>query len=61
MSLPDFLARLTQALESAGVPYMICGSVASFFHGVPRTTQDVDLVVQLTGFDVPKLLEHLPE
>lgn len=61
MSLPDFLARLTQALEDAGVPYMICGSVASFFHGVPRTTQDVDLVVQLTGFDVPKLLEHLPE
>jgi hypothetical protein len=55
------MARLTQALETANVPYMICGSVASFFHGVPRTTQDVDLVVQLTGFDVPRLLQCLPD
>lgn len=51
MSLPNFLGRLTQALEAAGVPTMICGSVASFYHGVPRTTQDVDLVVKLTGSD----------
>jgi hypothetical protein len=58
--LPEFVARLTRALESAKVPYMICGSVASFFYRVPRTTQDVDLVVQLTGFDVPRLLQFLP-
>jgi len=61
VSLPDFLARLTQALDAAEVPYMVCGSVASFHHGVPRTTQDVDLVVKLTGYDVPRLLQHLPE
>lgn len=61
MSLPEFLARLTLALDAAQVPYMVCGSVASFFHGVPRTTQDVDLVVELSGFAVPRLLSHLPD
>lgn len=61
MSLADFIGRLTAALEAAGVEYMICGSVASFFHGVPRTTQDVDLVVRLDPGQVEALLAQLPE
>ena len=60
MSLQVFLGRLTGALEAAGVPYMLCGSVASIFHGVPRTTQDVDVVVELTGQRVAALLARLP-
>jgi hypothetical protein len=59
--LNQFLSRLTIALETAGVEYMICGSVASIIHGVPRTTQDVDLVVMLSGAQVPKLLTAFPQ
>ncbi len=41
----DLLAKVTAALDTAGVPYMVTGSFASSFHGEPRMTQDIDLVV----------------
>ncbi len=52
MSLPKpeyFTAALkvVDVLESLGVPYLIGGSVASGIHGIPRSTQDVDLVVDM--------------
>jgi hypothetical protein len=40
-----FLARLTVKLADAGVPSMVVGSFASSFHGVPRSSQDLDLVI----------------
>lgn len=39
------LGRIVQLLESAGVPFMIAGSFASAAHGLPRTTQDLDVVI----------------
>jgi hypothetical protein len=41
----EFLPRLVSMLDTAGVPYMLAGSFASAYHGTPRTTQDVDLVI----------------
>ena len=32
-------------LEAASIPYMVAGSHASSYHGQPRATQDVDLVI----------------
>jgi hypothetical protein len=40
-----FLTRLTVKLTDAGVPHMVVGSFASSFHGVPRSSQDLDLVI----------------
>jgi hypothetical protein len=45
MSLFDTLSTVVQALDGAGVPHMLAGSFASTYHGEPRTTQDVDIVV----------------
>lgn len=59
--LSEFLVRLTSAMEAAGVEYMVCGSVASIIHGVPRSTQDVDLVVLLTEKELPRLVAAFPE
>ena len=39
------LGRFGQLLDSAGIPFMVAGSFASTAHGRPRTTQDLDLVV----------------
>jgi hypothetical protein len=61
VSLRDFLERLTGALDQAGVPYMIAGSVASTYYSAPRTTQEVDLVVELDGARLRSLLASLPE
>jgi hypothetical protein len=43
--LQGLLERLVRLLEGAGVPFMIAGSFASAAHGMPRTTQDVDIVI----------------
>lgn len=42
----DFLNRLTAKLSAAGIPFMLVGSVAASYHGHPRSTLDIDLVVE---------------
>ena len=39
------LARAAGALGAARIPFMVAGSFASSVHGLPRTTQDLDLVI----------------
>jgi hypothetical protein len=42
------LQLVLRALTEAEVPYMLVGSFASTVHGAPRTTQDIDLVIDPT-------------
>jgi hypothetical protein len=53
------LVAVLAALEAAGVPYMIVGSLASNFHGVPRSTRDADIVVQLSAGSLERLRREL--
>jgi hypothetical protein len=39
------LELVAGVLGAAEVPYMLTGSLAASFHGAPRSTQDIDLVV----------------
>jgi hypothetical protein len=55
----DFLRRLIDVLEKAGVPYMIAGSLASSFHGRPRATNDIDLVIVPTESQLRRFLNIL--
>jgi hypothetical protein len=41
------LIEVTAALDRAGVEYAVGGSFASSFHGLPRTTDDIDIAVFL--------------
>jgi hypothetical protein len=47
--MPPFkpLVRLIEVLDRFEIAYQIGGSVASSAHGIPRTTLDVDLVVDM--------------
>jgi len=56
MSPPEALTRVLEALEHAGIPYMLTGSFASAFHGVPRSTQDIDLVIAPTRSQLANLV-----
>jgi len=47
LDFEDFVPMVLQALEAAGVKYLIGGAVAVWAWGEPRTTQDLDLVVEL--------------
>lgn len=39
------LLRVASLLDEHGIPHMVAGSFASTFHGEPRTTHDIDLVI----------------
>jgi hypothetical protein len=60
--LPEPLAvtmRVARALEGLGLRYLVGGSLASSLHGVPRSTNDADLVVELPGSKIDALAEQL--
>lgn len=59
MSFPDFLDRLTVIFDDIGLDYMIVGSLASTLHGIGRSTQDIDIVVELTLGRLQDLLAAL--
>jgi hypothetical protein len=43
----DVIGAVLDALQAVRIPFMIVGSLATNFHGVPRSTRDADFVVQL--------------
>ncbi len=45
----DFLVRIRVALEAAGVPNMLTGSLASSLQGIPRATNDIDIDIVVAG------------
>jgi hypothetical protein len=45
MNQEDFLAQVARCLETAGIPFMVAGSHGSSYHGQPRATNDIDLVI----------------
>jgi len=61
VSADDFLCELARRLEEAGIAYMLTGSMASSFHGEPRSTQDIDLVILMKPGQVHALRRVLPD
>jgi hypothetical protein len=56
------VAEVVAALEETGLPYMLAGSFATFAYGLPRSTKDVDFVIELVqpGFDnLAKMLDPI--
>jgi hypothetical protein len=56
----DAVVTVLAAFDATGIPYMIVGSLASNFHGVPRSTRDADFVVDLSPGSLQRLGAHLP-
>ena len=46
----DVLRDVSRRLDSAGIAYMLTGSMAMNYYAQPRMTRDIDLVVALEGF-----------
>lgn len=59
MVMFDVLAVVVDALDRAGVPHMVSGSVASARHGEARATQDIDLVIDPTAAQMDVLHDGL--
>lgn len=52
--------KLRAALEAAGIPYFVNGSFASSAHGIPRATNDIDIVIAPTREQLHALLDQFP-
>ena len=59
MSQQALLTRIVEALDGAGIPYMLTGSLVSSLQGEPRATHDIDLVIDITAGDVTRVTEAL--
>lgn len=57
MTEQELLRDCLRRLNGAGMTYMLTGSMASNAWGIPRTTHDLDFVLQLPPSQVPRLVE----
>lgn len=51
----EVLGVVTSRLESAGIPYMVTGSMAMNYYAIPRMTRDIDLVAELSAPDAQRI------
>jgi len=52
----EFVKLIASRLDSAGILYMMTGSMAMAIYSIPRMTRDIDLVVEVTPADVDKIV-----
>jgi hypothetical protein len=61
MTQEDLLADIVRHLETAGIPFMVTGSYGSSFHGQPRATNDLDIVIDPTAEQLDAFVASLGE
>lgn len=61
MTSEDLVVAVFDALAALDVPFMVSGSLASNFYGVPRGTQDADIVLDLKRLPVDALAARLED
>ena len=54
----DVLKDFSSRLEQLGIEYMLTGSMALVHYAVPRTTADIDIVVELEADDALKFIKE---
>lgn len=57
---PDF-RELLALFNAHSVKYVVAGAYALAFHGAPRTTGDIDILVQPSGANADRILSALKE
>jgi predicted nucleotidyltransferase len=53
--------RVCELLNASGARYLVCGAQACILHGLVRTTEDVDLLVEATEENCRKVIEALAQ
>jgi hypothetical protein len=57
MTLAEFLAWVVGHFDRLSIGYMVGGSTASSVYGEPRTTRDIDIVVEVDGESLRRLFD----
>jgi hypothetical protein len=58
MNERELLVDCLRRLNRTGVNYYLTGSMASNYWGIPRTTHDLDFVIQLPLSAVPRIIQE---
>jgi hypothetical protein len=53
--------RVAKALDACGIPFLLSGSFASNYYGIPRSTRDADFVLQSQQAVGPEFVKQLGE
>jgi hypothetical protein len=59
MTSDEATIAVLDVLNALGVPYLVVGSLASNYYGVPRATQDADIVVHAEKTSIAEIAERL--
>lgn len=60
MDQQELFQRTIKILEQIDVPYMVTGSFAVNFFGIPRTTHDIDFVIEIRASDAERFADAFP-
>lgn len=60
MLQPKLLDKLLSILNKNNIDYMITGSIVSSIQGEPRSTHDVDIVINIQEYSIPVLIKEFP-
>jgi len=52
----EIVQDVSRKLESAGILYMLTGSMAMNYYAVPRMTRDIDLVIEILEKNIPVIV-----
>jgi hypothetical protein len=60
MPQQELLKKVVKILEDLKIPYMLTGSIASSLYGEPRSTQEIDIVVEVKSDSIESLVKQFP-
>ncbi len=60
MSQFELLKKVILFLNETNTDYMLTGSIVSSFQGEPRSTHDIDMIIQISIQTADRLLQHFP-
>jgi hypothetical protein len=61
MLISDLLNTISQTLDSLDIPYMLSGSLALNLYAIPRSTRDIDIVVELRENQTDQLIAAIKD
>ena len=59
MTSQEGLLTILDALEKAGIPSLVVGSLSSTYYGIARSTKDANFVIQLDTHRLASLFDSL--
>jgi hypothetical protein len=59
LNIEDATWQVIDALHAEGIPFLLVGSFSSNYYGIPRSTEDANLVIDLAGRLAGSINKHL--